>query len=164
MSQPGIRASDAEREHVAVLLRDHCAEGRLTLDELDERLDRVYKAGTRRELDLLVADLPVTATKPADGGRRRFFWPGVSAFHERRRLQADCRGAYEQALREMVPRMSLRGYQLVGDVPPRRLVFADQDGLVVTVMFHQAAGAGTDVSAFGVAPRAVRKAFATLTD
>jgi hypothetical protein len=35
---PSIRASDSDRERVADLLRRHCGEGRLTLDELGERL------------------------------------------------------------------------------------------------------------------------------
>ena len=47
-SEPTLRASDAEREHHAELLREHAAQGRLTVDELDERLDRVYAARTRR--------------------------------------------------------------------------------------------------------------------
>src|SRR5215207_796857 len=63
-----IRASDAEREHHAELLREHAAQGRLTVDELDERLDRVYAARTRGELAPVVADLPAPAAQPA---RRR---------------------------------------------------------------------------------------------
>jgi Domain of unknown function (DUF1707) len=36
---PGLRASDADRDRVAEVLRQAAGEGRLTLDELDERLD-----------------------------------------------------------------------------------------------------------------------------
>ena len=50
MTDPDLRASDAEREHHAELLREHAAQGRLTVDELDERLDRVYAARTVGEL------------------------------------------------------------------------------------------------------------------
>ena len=57
--EPTFRASDAEREHHAELLREHAAQGRLTVDELDERLDRVYAARTHGELTPIVADLPV---------------------------------------------------------------------------------------------------------
>ena len=53
-----IRASDAEREHHVELLREHAAQGRLTIDELSERLDRAYAAGTRDELAVLIEDLP----------------------------------------------------------------------------------------------------------
>jgi hypothetical protein len=56
--QPEIRASDAERERVVAFLRDKTAEGRLTADELDERVGRAYTAVTRGELHRLVRDLP----------------------------------------------------------------------------------------------------------
>ena len=52
------RASDAERERCASLLRDAFAEGRLELGELEGRLDRARAARTRWELRGLVADLP----------------------------------------------------------------------------------------------------------
>jgi hypothetical protein len=52
------RASDADRELVAERLREAAGEGRLTLDELEERLGQVYRALTYGELDALVADLP----------------------------------------------------------------------------------------------------------
>ncbi len=69
-SEPTLRASDAEREQHADLLREHAAQGRLTVDELDERLDRVYAARTRGELAPVVADLPLAET-PAPTPRRR---------------------------------------------------------------------------------------------
>jgi hypothetical protein len=47
---PSIRASDSDRERVADLLRRHCGEGRLTLDELGERLAEVYAARTLEAL------------------------------------------------------------------------------------------------------------------
>ena len=53
-----VLASDAERHDHAELLGRHAAEGRLTADELSERLDRVYAARTRGELAAIVADLP----------------------------------------------------------------------------------------------------------
>lgn len=56
--RPDIRASDAERERVVSFLRDQAAEGRLTPDELDERVGRAYAALTRGELQRLVRDLP----------------------------------------------------------------------------------------------------------
>ena len=53
-----LRASDADRDRVAEVLRAAAADGRLTLDELDERLDRLYAARTYGELDPVVEDLP----------------------------------------------------------------------------------------------------------
>jgi hypothetical protein len=55
---PAVRASDAEREQTVALLRAHVVEGRLTLEEFAQRLDTVYEARTRPELDALTRDLP----------------------------------------------------------------------------------------------------------
>jgi hypothetical protein len=159
-----VRASDAERDRVALMLRDHCGAGRLTLEEFDARLEQVYAAVTREELARTTLDLPQAAVPARREPGRRFFWPGIAPFDERRHLSAGCASAYEQALREVVPRMGTRGFHLIDDIAPRRLAFERDDGLRVTVMFHPAADGGTDVSAFGEAPRAIRKAFATLTD
>ena len=56
----GIRASDADRDRIADILRDAMAEGRLTADEHAERVDLVYRAKTVNELEPLVKDLPVS--------------------------------------------------------------------------------------------------------
>ena len=53
-----LRCSDSDREQVAEIIRQAAMDGRLTLDELDERLDRVYQARTYRELEPAVRDLP----------------------------------------------------------------------------------------------------------
>src|SRR5215218_6722739 len=71
LPDPTLRASDAEREHHAELLREHAAQGRLTVDELEERLDRVYAARTRGELAPVLADLPPTDHPRAPRQRRR---------------------------------------------------------------------------------------------
>ncbi len=57
-SDPRIRASDADRDRTAALLREHHAAGRLTADEFAERLDKAYAAKTLGELDELLSDLP----------------------------------------------------------------------------------------------------------
>lgn len=53
-----MRVSDADREAVTARLRDHFAEGRLTEDELDERVSAALSAKTFGELRPLTADLP----------------------------------------------------------------------------------------------------------
>ena len=64
---PAVRASDADRERVARMLSDHGAAGRLTPDELDERLDAAYAARTQEDLDRLLDDLPrAPAPRPPD--------------------------------------------------------------------------------------------------
>lgn len=56
------RASDAEREQIAERLREAVAEGRLDMEEFQERLDAAYKARTHGELVPLVRDLPAPGT------------------------------------------------------------------------------------------------------
>lgn len=51
------RVSDAEREKVAERIRAAAADGRLGLDELDDRLGSALAARTRGDLDAVVADL-----------------------------------------------------------------------------------------------------------
>ncbi|WP_392672322.1 DUF1707 domain-containing protein [Streptomyces sp. LN785] len=60
----GIRASDADRDRIADILRDGMAEGRLTAEEHAERVDAVYRARTVGELEPLVRDLPVPGGAP----------------------------------------------------------------------------------------------------
>ncbi|MCP9953031.1 DUF1707 domain-containing protein [Actinomadura madurae] len=55
---PDIRASDADRDRVAASLREHCALGRITMDELQERLESVYAARTLGQLQEVTSDLP----------------------------------------------------------------------------------------------------------
>ncbi|WP_181789463.1 DUF1707 SHOCT-like domain-containing protein, partial [Streptomyces phytophilus] len=47
---PELRASDADRERVADILRDALAEGRLAMDEFEERLEEAYRAKTYAQL------------------------------------------------------------------------------------------------------------------
>ena len=60
-----LRASDADRERVANTLREAAGDGRLTMEELDERLDAVYAAKTYAELEPITRDLPATGTAHA---------------------------------------------------------------------------------------------------
>jgi hypothetical protein len=59
-----LRASDADRERVAEVLRTAAAEGRLDLDEVDERLHAVYAARTYADLEPVVRDLPAAGSTP----------------------------------------------------------------------------------------------------
>lgn len=56
-----LRASDADRNTVAEALHQAAGEGRLTLDELQERLDATYAAKTYADLEPVLADLPSAA-------------------------------------------------------------------------------------------------------
>jgi hypothetical protein len=55
---PNLRASDADRDRVASLLREHHAAGRLSAQEFDDRVDAALAAKTLGELDELLKDLP----------------------------------------------------------------------------------------------------------
>jgi len=61
---PEIRATDADRERTAQVLRTSGANGQLTVDELDERVEAAYAAKTRGELEQLVQDLGDTRERP----------------------------------------------------------------------------------------------------
>jgi hypothetical protein len=67
---PALRASDADRERAADTLRRAAGDGRLTLDELDERLNAAYASRTRAELERLVVDV-VAADEAPDAPEHR---------------------------------------------------------------------------------------------
>ena len=93
---PDLRASDADREQTAELLRRAAGDGRLTVDELDDRLAEAFAARTRAELEQLVADvlvsgdtgLPVGAAAaslpvvPGEGGTK--WLVSIMSGHDRR--------------------------------------------------------------------------------
>lgn len=68
-----VRIGDAERERAQATLGDHYAAGRLDHAEYSERLDRIWDARTRAELDPVFADLPGT---PAPQPTYVFSTPG----------------------------------------------------------------------------------------
>jgi hypothetical protein len=55
-----LRASDSDRQEVAVRLNTAVGEGRLGLDEFSDRIASAYRARTQGELEVLVRDLPTT--------------------------------------------------------------------------------------------------------
>jgi hypothetical protein len=73
MLQPGVAshqlahalASDADRQQVSVLLQNACSEGRLSLDEFSQRIERAIAARTHADLVELTHDLPPRIRQPA---------------------------------------------------------------------------------------------------
>jgi Domain of unknown function (DUF1707) len=57
-----LRVSDEQRDRAAAEVREHYAAGRLTDDELSDRLEAIYRARTEEELRALRKDLPVLPT------------------------------------------------------------------------------------------------------
>ena len=79
-----LRASDADREQVADRLREAAADGRITMDELEERLETAYTSMTHAELRPLTRDLAVAGTPAsAPAGRERV---GVTPSRRRRMI------------------------------------------------------------------------------
>lgn len=64
---PELRAADAQREAIAGVVRSALDDGRLHLDELDDRLGAVYSARTHGELAAVISDIspaPVRYARP----------------------------------------------------------------------------------------------------
>lgn len=74
MSDEQLRIGDAERELAATALGEHYAQGRITADEHTERLEQVWAARTRAELQPVFRDLPGPARAPERTARP--FRPG----------------------------------------------------------------------------------------
>ena len=72
-----LRVSDADREQAAEVLRQAAGDGRITFDELDQRLEAAYGARTYGDLTEVTADLPagttLVAASPSSRLRRQFW-------------------------------------------------------------------------------------------
>jgi uncharacterized protein DUF1707 len=66
VTDPHLRASDADRERVVTALERHVAAGRLNLDEYAHRVDRALAATTLGELLAITGDLPREETGRPD--------------------------------------------------------------------------------------------------
>ena len=86
-STPELRASHQDRDRVVEILRVAAGDGRLTSDELDERLEAALNARTYRELAALTADLPAAGT-----GRDGVVTPPKDL------VKIDCKGANAQRI------------------------------------------------------------------
>src|SRR5712671_6551828 len=71
MTDRTIRASDQERESVVDVLRDAYTDGRLTLEEFEERTSAAYASKTWSDLRELTSDLPVEPVLGADLPQRQ---------------------------------------------------------------------------------------------
>jgi hypothetical protein len=80
-----LLASDFERRTVESELSDACGQGRLSLEEFSERLDRANAARTRGELAVLVDDLPAGTALVAASDIRPTRWTvAIMGGHVRR--------------------------------------------------------------------------------
>jgi len=58
-----LRASDVDRERALRELKAHYAEGRLTIGELESRVEKVYRSVTRLQISAYLRDLPVRSLR-----------------------------------------------------------------------------------------------------
>ncbi len=101
---PAVRASDADRERVAVALQAACVDGRLTMPELEERLAAAYAAETDAELATIMHDLRVSTPQPGD-------WAGAAPTSTR---DVGIIAGFERKGRWMVGR-TFRGLAVIGN-------------------------------------------------
>ncbi len=81
-----LRVADADREQLIDELREHAGAGRLTSEELEDRIGDAYRASTRADLDAVRADLPVSSTSVKRALTKR-------KAHLRRRLLQEAGGS-----------------------------------------------------------------------
>jgi hypothetical protein len=187
MDRPDLRASDADRDEVVALLRRHAEAGRLTVDELDERCSAALSAVTVGELTKLLEDLPREGGRdpiPAPAPRKAPKVPGKYHFAETWRAPTNAENAMDALMEHVAPPLARHGYSLVIR-SPYRLVFLRERRpawtIVVAILLFpfgllallyqereqisidlRPQGSSTLVSASGVAPLDVRRAFAAL--
>ena len=70
-SHPVLRVSDAERHRVVMVLQEHCAQGRLTVDEFSERTSEALASRTEADLERVLRDLPPLPPPPSPVRRLR---------------------------------------------------------------------------------------------
>jgi hypothetical protein len=106
------RIADVDRDRVVALLRMHCTEGRITLDEFSDRVGDVYNSRTQRELDAVVRDLPVP-------------WSPEAAPADRHERTAPARRRHVQWLAAIFSNSTRRGRFTLGDASTAVAVFGD---------------------------------------
>jgi hypothetical protein len=110
---PDLRIGDADREAMAARLREHYAQGRLTLEEFNERIDAAFAATTQSQLSSLTRDLPRLAAPSAPP-------PAVAAGAGRERARREHRSG-SRGRRSMIPVIiaALTAWLLIADLQLR---------------------------------------------
>ena len=140
--QPGdpsrLRISDADRHKVAELLRDAAGEGRIDLEELDERLEATYAAKTYADLVPITIDLPTGAGPVSTPVPARETRPATTTYESSLAIMGGCsrKGAW------LVPARH-QAFALMGgvDLDLREATFAARE----TIIYANAVMAGIDI-------------------
>ncbi len=164
---PHLRASDEDRERVVAALKEHCMAGRLSLDELPDRVAQAYAATTLRELAELTHDLPgrvrpgrdMAPTRPqaaADAGRE--------AIRGNDRVRAAGRGGRDRGAAQA--RARSRQVRLRAVATDRRKLVFVRSGLLrsqrVQLTLDELGRNRTRLTIHGSASLTVRRVFAEL--
>ena len=157
-------ASDREREATIQRLRAAHLEGRIERDEFAVRVGRAESARTRAELDDNEADLPERSGAQVEPTSGVPWLPGRRHFAERKVLGAPLGEVREAALALMVPPLERSGYPLQREGPDVLVFGHSFRGGRITVRFRDLGDRRTLILVHGVAPLAVRRAFARLDD
>ncbi|MEU5363111.1 DUF1707 domain-containing protein [Streptomyces sp. NPDC005925] len=162
---PQLRASDADRERVAEILRDALAEGRLDMEEFEERLETTYTARTYAELAPVTRDLPAPGVAPPPSSLSLRKSPGDGGSWADRFVTRDDPGSSGTAIgvlsgfqrrgRWTVPRrMTCFAFWGGGELDLREANFADREVVVtcVTIMggVHVIVPPGVEVVVRGI--------------
>jgi uncharacterized protein DUF1707 len=110
---PDLRIGDADREAAAACLREHYAQGRLTLEEFNQRIDAAFAATTQSQLGTLTRDLPRLAAPLAPA-------PVAAAGSGRERARREHRSGFRRR-RSMIPVIiaALTAWLLIADLQLR---------------------------------------------
>lgn len=134
-----LRISDAERHQVADLLRDAAGEGRIDLDELDERLEATYAARTYADLVPITSDLPAHAQPATPAVPPRETVPATTSYEHSVAVMGGCsrKGAW------LVPEKHQAFALMAGvDIDLREATFAAKE----TTIYANAMMAGIDIT------------------
>jgi hypothetical protein len=135
-----LRVSDADRHKVAEILREAAAEGRIDIDELDERLESTYAAKTYGDLVPITSDLPVPRGEGAPAPRPHPAHPTLPAARHDTTL-AVLGGASRKGLWEIGATHTVFAMCAGVDLDLRQVRFTSRE----TVVYANAIWAGIDV-------------------
>jgi hypothetical protein len=137
-----LRISDADRHRVAEFLREAAGEGRLDLEELDQRLEAAYAAKVYADLVPIVADLPGSHL-PVVSAERRPVPPSAGPGTARRfdSSIAIMGGSTRAGVWEVGPTHSAFAMWAGIDIDLRQAIFTEAE----TVIYANAIWAGIDI-------------------
>jgi len=130
-----LRISDADRHRVAEVLREAAGEGRLDLEELDERLEAAYAAKVYADLVPILADLPGAHLPAVAGGSEPVVRPGASPVPARRHESsvAIMSGLDRRGVWEVGPEHRAVAFMGGIDIDLREAVFASKEVVINAV-------------------------------